>query len=642
MDISIVIPTRNRKFKLKQCLNSLFSQEYNKNLFEIIVVDDGSTDGTEDMLANLSKSNFNLRFFVQQNKGPASARNFGVKQARGDIIGFTDNDCVLEKEWISKMVKGHMAQRDIAAIGGFTEVDNCNIKAMISQFLSDGAIQTAVNGNTKTIFFPTCNMTIKKEYFNSGFNELFPLPAGEDLEFFWRLYKSGAQFSYRKDIRIFHDCHVNFSSFLKQAYMYGRGNYLVKYMHQDHPLLHEIKTQSFACFFMGLIINLIKIPRFSYISGKSLLASYGYFNFYKKYRIYVFFALHKLNYLIGNTCEYLRVRKMRGSCFGHKLNEIKKTYSKPEFIILDITHRCNLKCNICQIRKDKPIEEFSLSEVSNLIDQAIGWQVKEFVLSGGEPLIREDILDILDYVKEKNYHIGVLTNGIVLDIDFINKLLPYLISNTLSLNISLDALNPAIHDDIRGSVGCFSKTLNALKIISGLKIIHPNINFNVICIILNENLEELVSLANFLQSLNVNSIQFQPLLSNNLIMKERASGGKYWVPLHRLILLDEVIDQLAAFKTKNPLLVRNSTNNLRLVKNYFREKLNQGDVRCLYADKIVLIANNGDVTTCFDHYGNIRKNTLKQIFESEGAKQARENVRLCKNPCLLPCFTDWE
>ncbi len=335
-------------------------------------------------------------------------------------------------------------------------------------------------------------------------------------------------------------------------------------------------------------------------------------------------------YLIGNVIEHKRISKIN----------IERNPSKPEFIILDITHRCNLKCNICDIRKDKPIEEFTTNEVKDFINQAIKWGVKEFVLSGGEPLVRDDIFEILDFTKEKKHHIGILTNGILLNEDFIKRILPYLVSSTLSLSISLDALTPGIHDDIRGERGCFEKTVNGLKIISELKRKHPNINFNIISIILNENLEELLPLANLLKSLNVNSIQFQPLLVSNLIMNKRSISGKHWIPPERFSVLDKTVDDLIEFKRMNEKLVRNSENNLRLVKKYFRGSLSHSDIQCLYGNRTMLIANNGDVSTCFGCYGNARKETLETIYYSKEAEQAREKVSDCKNPCLLPCFTD--
>ena len=255
-------------------------------------------------------------------------------------------------------------------------------------------------------------------------------------------------------------------------------------------------------------------------------------------------------------------------------------------------------------------------------------------------MVREDAFQILDYAKERKYHLGVLSNGILLNDEFIERLSPYLISNSLSLSISLDALTSEIHDEIRGSKGCYERTVQGLKKLSRLKKIYPNINFNVISIILNENLEELLPLANFLKSLEVSSIQFQPLLSNNLIMKERLSKVKYWIPQERLDVLDQAIDSLIEFKKTNFTLVRNSVNNLNLAKKYFRGNLGQKDVTCLYASRTMLIANSGYVTTCYGSYGNVRQNQLKNIFESKESSQAMDRVKDCQKPCLLPCFCD--
>lgn len=641
MDISVIIPAYHRKAELGRCLDSLFQQDYPKDRFEIIVVNDGSGDGIEEMLRGLSEKHPNLSYLFQPHKGPAAARNLGLGKAKGEIVCFTDTDCILNFDWVRKMVEAHRSHNDVMTIGGRSKVDSSNIKVIVSQFLSDGAIATKINGEPVTIFFPTCNFSLKKNYLNGErFNELFPLPAGEDLEFCWRLFKKGYSFMYRQDIEILHQRDAEFSAFLKQAYMYGRGNYLVQCIHRDHPLLKEVKTQNNFSFVLGLIINFIKIPRFSYLLGTRLIRSQNNFSLYERLQIYIYFILHKIVYLIGNTVEHWRMVKIDKDAFQEISKETKDIPAKPEFIILDITHRCNLKCNICEIRKDKAIKEFATDEIKNLITQAIEWRVKEFVLSGGEPFIREDIFEILDFVKEKNYHIGILTNGILLSEEFIKRLLPYLVSNALSLSISLDALMLEIHDDIRGAKGCFEKTFNGLKILSEFKKQYPSINFNTISIILNGNLEELLPLASFLKSLNVNSIQFQPLLSNNLIMKERSNRVKYWIPKERLAALDKVIDALVEFKQQNFNLVQNSENNLSLMKKYFRGLLIHEDVRCLYATKTMLIANNGNVTTCFDCYGNVRKVPLQKIFKSKEAEWARKRVWNCKNPCLLPCFTD--
>ena len=164
MKVAIIVPTHNRKEKLSDCLGSLLKQNYSGGLYEIIVVDDGSSDGTAEMVKELSVSNANIRYLYQSNKGPAAARNLGIRQSSADIVAFSDNDCVLSPSWIRDMLEAHEAYPEAIAIGGATKANTANIKAVVSQSLSDGAIEADISGTKQIIFFPTCNVSFKRKY----------------------------------------------------------------------------------------------------------------------------------------------------------------------------------------------------------------------------------------------------------------------------------------------------------------------------------------------------------------------------------------------------------------------------------------------------------------------------------------------
>jgi len=105
MKFSIIVPTYNRKRMLYGCLKSLVNQDYPKNDYEIIVIDDGSTDGTEQIIKSLIKDYKNLRYFKIDHSGQAAARNIGLRRTKGKFIAFTDDDCVVEKNWLKKIEK---------------------------------------------------------------------------------------------------------------------------------------------------------------------------------------------------------------------------------------------------------------------------------------------------------------------------------------------------------------------------------------------------------------------------------------------------------------------------------------------------------------------------------------------------------
>jgi glycosyltransferase involved in cell wall biosynthesis len=115
--VSVILATYNRKDQLRECLDSLLGQNYPVAEYEVIVVNDGSTDGTEAFLEDYSKRNSILRFFSQTNSGPAVARNLGIEKSRGDIICFTDDDCIADKYWIYNLVTLFTGER-IGGVGG--------------------------------------------------------------------------------------------------------------------------------------------------------------------------------------------------------------------------------------------------------------------------------------------------------------------------------------------------------------------------------------------------------------------------------------------------------------------------------------------------------------------------------------------
>jgi len=98
--ISIIIPAYNAEKAIKECLSSLTNQSLSRNKYEIIVVDDGSTDRT----CEIAKK-YKVNVISQGNGGPAVARNRGAREARGDILIFTDSDCIADKDFIEKMIK---------------------------------------------------------------------------------------------------------------------------------------------------------------------------------------------------------------------------------------------------------------------------------------------------------------------------------------------------------------------------------------------------------------------------------------------------------------------------------------------------------------------------------------------------------
>ncbi len=312
----------------------------------------------------------------------------------------------------------------------------------------------------------------------------------------------------------------------------------------------------------------------------------------------------------------------------------------PDLLILDITHRCNLKCRICDIWQTGLAEmDMDLGSVKNLLVQAQELGIRSVALSGGEVLLRKDICDIFDHARLIGIKdLGVLSNGILINKN-LHVINTYLLDNTITPVVSLDSLDEKVHNHIRNLPVAWQETTQGLRALALLKKVHPQINFNIISIILNENLEELPRLVDFALSLGANSLQFQALLSNNLVMSER-KDARFWVSPERLGLLDEVVEKLIRLKEKHPAFIRNSVSNLNLVKKYYRGTLDQKDAECFSAKKTVLVSNQGTYVTCFSVYGNVREKALQDVLRGPEIVNARAALRQCRKPCLLPCFCD--
>jgi glycosyltransferase involved in cell wall biosynthesis len=117
--VSVVIPTYNRSELLRHALLALLKQDASRSTFEIIVVDNNSSDGTRATVQTLvASSAVNLRYLREQRQGNAYARNSGIKSSRGLIIAFLDDDVLVPRDWVSTLKAAFDAHHDLSFVGG--------------------------------------------------------------------------------------------------------------------------------------------------------------------------------------------------------------------------------------------------------------------------------------------------------------------------------------------------------------------------------------------------------------------------------------------------------------------------------------------------------------------------------------------
>ena len=220
--VSVVIPTRNRSTLLARTLDALDGQR-DAPPFEIIVVDDGSTDGTPQMLAGRHQANL-VVLHQPASRGPAAARNRGWQASSAPYICFTDDDCLPQPEWLARLSK-EFGRADI--VQGRTVPDP-------SLNESWGPFSHTVEVTSEAGFYETCNMAYRRTTLelSGGFDEDFLFPYGEDTELAWRVKGLGARTAFVPEAVVYHD--VGPSDFLDYLRLLRRRAALV-HLVRLHP-----------------------------------------------------------------------------------------------------------------------------------------------------------------------------------------------------------------------------------------------------------------------------------------------------------------------------------------------------------------------------------------------------------------------
>ena len=223
---SIIVPTFNRPTQLTACLQSLTHLDNARNRFEVIVVDDGSGMPPKDIVSSFCHQ-LTVTLITQPHRGPAMARNMGAKEAKGEFLAFTDDDCHPAPNWLQSLA-ARFATRPDHAIGGLTlNALPHNLYSTASQLVINYLYAYYNADPHQARFFTSNNLALPADRFRSigEFNSTFPQAAGEDREFCERWRHHGYQMTYAPEVLVYHTHVFNFSTYWRKHFTYGRGAY---------------------------------------------------------------------------------------------------------------------------------------------------------------------------------------------------------------------------------------------------------------------------------------------------------------------------------------------------------------------------------------------------------------------------------
>ncbi len=271
--MSVIVSTFNRSDLIKRCLNSLLSQSYPLDHLEVIVVNDGSTDDTEDILhKHKEKIVCDYKWFSQPNCGKTKALNFAIKKSKGDIICLTDDDCIPDKDWIKNIVTGYVNEK-VGGVGGL--ISPLGTGSFIENYTKKNKFHS--NERQINIAMVGGNSSFRREVLDEigGYDIFFR--NGQDTEIGIRAQSKGYVFIYEPSAVVYHKEEESIIGILKQIHRYEKT---YARLHKKYPNYFNPRRRIRALIWMlwGRIklihIKIIKSLLLGWRNGKCFFSEY--------------------------------------------------------------------------------------------------------------------------------------------------------------------------------------------------------------------------------------------------------------------------------------------------------------------------------------------------------------------------------
>jgi len=219
MNVSVVVPTRDRPAALRRCLDALAAQH---DELEIVVVDDGSRDRAA-LSEAIDASGARARVVRGPGRGPATARNLGWRAAAGDVVCFTDDDCTPAPGWATRLAEAAAASS--LAAGRTLPEPGAAAAVLASQAITEHLQLSSLEASTGRLrFAPSSSLAATRDALaDLPFDESFPSAAGEDRDFAARAWAAGHGALYVPEAVVVHRPELGARGFIRQQYRYGRG-----------------------------------------------------------------------------------------------------------------------------------------------------------------------------------------------------------------------------------------------------------------------------------------------------------------------------------------------------------------------------------------------------------------------------------
>jgi GT2 family glycosyltransferase len=223
--VSVVVCAYNAESTMAPCLDSLRDLRY--PAYEVVVVDDGSTDRT----GRIADGYEGIHVIHQENKGLSAARNVGIAASTGEIIAFTDSDCVVDPDWLHYLVATFLSSGQAAAGGPNLPPPEDSLVASCVAAAPGGPLHVLLNSE-EAEHIPGCNMAFRREALEEigGFDPIYRA-AGDDVDVCWRLQEHGYRIAFSPAAIVWHFRRNTVKAYIGQQRGYGKAEGLLYFKH---------------------------------------------------------------------------------------------------------------------------------------------------------------------------------------------------------------------------------------------------------------------------------------------------------------------------------------------------------------------------------------------------------------------------
>ena len=223
--MSIVVPVRNAERTVRDCIASLLQLEYPSSRREVVVVDNGSSDASAPIIRDLP-----VRLLTEPRRGPSWARNAGIDASTGDIVAFTDADCIVTTGWLRELVASFREDDGAFAVAGEVLPFAPQTPAEAYMARRQSRWQEAALRAPRP-YMVTANVAFRRQTFDKigRFDPRFPV--GQDQDLSWRFFAAGLRCQYAPNAIVFHHHRPTTWAFFEQQLGWGYGAALLRRHH---------------------------------------------------------------------------------------------------------------------------------------------------------------------------------------------------------------------------------------------------------------------------------------------------------------------------------------------------------------------------------------------------------------------------